>query len=211
MKKLIFGVCLVVIGSAVRAQSDKIHFGAKAGLNYSDNGKIELRDVEENGRSLFTGESDRKTGFHIGGFVRVDLTDNLYLKPELQYTQTTSAYTLDEVGDLDYTVKKLDVPILLGVKILGPLSVFGGPTVQYILDNDLDQIDIGTVENEISAGLQFGTGIQLGRFYADIRYERGLGNNDTRPVTRRIGNVIERQVQLDSRPDQFILSVALDF
>ena len=32
-------------------------------------------------------------------------------------------------------MKKFDAPLLVGVKILGPVSVFGGPSLQYIIDS----------------------------------------------------------------------------
>ncbi len=188
-------VFLILFGScALHAQEEnKITFGVKAGLNYGDNGRIEVADI------LNVSAEDR-VGYHLGIFLRGKLTEKVYLKPELQYTVNNSTYTLDGV-DLDYNIKKLDLPILLGISVLGPLHVFGGPALQYIVENDLENVRLGDVKNEFTVGVQFGAGIQLERINLDLRYERGLNKNRAES---------SEGIRVDSRPNQFILGIAVD-
>lgn len=205
MKKLF--VFLALLGSCLAsAQDDKaITFGVKAGLNYGDNGKIEISDIADASGNIFRENADDRVGYHFGVFLRGRLGENLYIKPELQYTQNRSSYDVNN-RKLDYDIKKLDLPVLLGVKVLGPIHVFGGPAFQYIVDNELEDVRLGDVKNEFTVGLQFGAGIQLGKLNVDIRYERGLNDNQSQAVD----NITNTTVRVDSRPNQFIVSLGLD-
>ncbi len=205
MKKVVI-LAMLLCTTVLMAQDKQINFGVKAGLNYGDNGKIEINDLTNAGQNILTEDADSRVGFHIGAFIRANLTENFYIKPELQFTQTKSRYNIAN-SKVDYDISKLDLPILAGVKIIGPLHVFGGPALQYIVNNDLDDVTIGDVENDFTVGVQFGAGIQLGRINADIRYERGLSENNAQTIVDNIG----QEIRVDSRANQFILSLGLDF
>lgn len=192
--KNVFVFFMLFTSCALFAQEKRITFGVKAGLNYGDNGKIEATDIIDT-------SADDRIGYHVGVFLRGNLTDNIYLKPELQYTVNNSTY--NRAGeDLDYNIKKLDLPLLVGISILGPIHVFGGPSLQYIVENDLEDVRLGNVKNEFTVGLQFGAGIQLDRLNLDIRYERGLSKNHAESI--------DNSIRVDSRPNQFILGISLD-
>ena len=101
--------------------------------------------------------------------------------------------------------KKIDAPILVGAKVLGPLSVFAGPSFQYILDSEFEGISINNIENDLSVGLNFGIGLNLNKVGIDVRYERGFSNNEASFLNN---NNIDTS-RLDTRPDQLILSLSL--
>jgi len=168
-------------------------YGIKAGLNYNGNGDY-FDSVNDNFQN-----PDRNVGFHIGIFGKIG--DNLYFKPELMYTSTKSDYDSSE-----FTMKKLDAPLLVGAKIMGPLSVFGGPSLQYILDSGFNRININNIENDFSVGLNFGVAVNFKTVGIDLRYERGFSENEARFLDNNGIGVNDR---LDTRPDQLILSVSL--
>lgn len=205
MKKLF--VILGVLGSSlVYGQQDKgLYFGIKAGLNYGDNGIIEISDLADAGSNIFRENAKDRMGYHVGGYFKAQFTDNFYLKPELLYTQNRSAFEVSN-RSLDYDIKKIDLPILIGTRIVGPLHVFGGPALQFIVENELENVTLGQVRDEFTVGLQFGIGLQLNQFNVDLRYERGLNTNES----QAIDDVAEIATRVDSRPNQFILSVSLD-
>lgn len=103
-------------------------------------------------------------------------------------------------------MKKLDAPLLIGFKVLGPLSVFGGPALQYILDSDdgFQNISIDSIENDFSVGLNFGIAANFEKFGLDLRYERGFSSNE---ATFLGNNGIAIDDRLDTRPDQLIVSL----
>jgi len=102
-------------------------------------------------------------------------------------------------------MQKLDAPLLVGIKVLGPVSVFAGPSFQYILDSEFDGITINDVKNDFSVGLNFGIGVNLNKLGIDLRYERGFSDNEA----TFIGNNGIDTGRLDTRPDQLILSLSL--
>jgi len=193
MKKTLAIVAIALCGTFAVAQSGS-SFGLKAGLNYNGNG--DYFDSVENASE----SPDRNAGFHIGVYGK--LGNRLYVRPELVYTSTTSGY--DE-GDLK--IQKLDVPVLVGTKIVGPLHAFIGPSFQYILNSKFDDVTIDDIDNDFTVGFNLGAGVNLGKFGVDLRYERGFTENEISFINSNIINVNDR---VDTRPDQLILSFSLN-
>ena len=190
-KTILLALFLVSMSSFTYAQSGT-GFGIKGGLNYSANGDY-FESISSNAQN-----PDRNIGYHVGVFGK--LGNQIYFKPELVYTSTKSDY-----DDNSFEMQKLDAPLLVGIKVIGPLSVFAGPSFQYILDSDFDGIAINDIENDFSVGLNFGIGLNFNRLGIDVRYERGFSDNEA----TFIGNNGINTSRLDTRPDQLILSLSL--
>lgn len=186
--------------SALFAQSG---FGLKGGLNYADNGEISYTDVTNAGEDIMKG-GDSKVGYHFGLFYRGDFA-GFFLRPELLYTKTKSSYQYNE-QEADYNISKLDLPILLGMDILGPFNVFAGPSLQYILENDFDGVSLGDVENEFTIGAQFGLGVSFWGIGLDVRYERALKENEATVLDLSGGEGLQK---IDTRPNQLIFSLSV--
>ncbi len=170
-------------------------FGIKGGLSYNSNG--DLKEVTE----VYKNNGKGKSGFNIGFYGKLDLGP-IYIRPEFVYTKTTSEYVLNTGDTEDYKVSKLDIPVLVGIKLIGPLNIFAGPAFQYYLDNDLKGLNFESIENEFSIGLNIGASIELGRLGIDVRYERGLSENEARWTKA------SETFTLDSRPEQIIFSLS---
>ncbi|UOB18288.1 outer membrane beta-barrel protein [Abyssalbus ytuae] len=196
MKKIFLLIFLLSTGITF-SQTEK-NWGIKAGLNYSSNGDL-FAEIPEATNDIKTG-SDSKVGFHFGVFGKLDFP-KIYLRPELVYTKTKSDY-----DGADFDMSKLDLPVLLGYKIIGPLSVFAGPSFQYILDTDLEGTDLEDVENDFTVGLNVGAAVNLGNIGLDVRYERGFSENEASFISNNITDVSGR---VDSRPSQLIFSLSL--
>jgi len=194
MRKLILLVALTTTCAFTFAQAGP-SFGIKGGLNYNANGDY-FESVEQN-----VEDPGRNIGYHIGLFGKIG--NRLYFRPELVYTSTKSDY---DSGDFD--MKKIDAPLLVGIKVLGPLSVFGGPSLQYILDSEFDGVSIENIDNDFTVGLNFGAAISFENFGIDLRYERGLNNNEANFLDN---NGVDLNDRIDTRPDQLILSVSVAF
>ncbi|WP_449361583.1 outer membrane beta-barrel protein [Winogradskyella aquimaris] len=194
MKKVVFTATVCAIfGLSVNAQKGS-SFGFKGGLNYSANGDY-FESIGDNAQN-----PDRNIGYHVGLFGKIG--DQIYFRPELVYTATKSDYNND-----GFNIKKIDAPLLVGLKVLGPVSVFGGPSLQYILDTEFEGINIDSVENEFSVGLNFGIGLNLNKIGIDLRYERGFSNNEATFINNNLGTGIASRI--DTRPDQLILSLSI--
>ena len=169
-------------------------FGIKGGLSYNSNG--ELNQVSD----IYKNDGKGKSGFNIGLYGKLDLGP-IYLRPELVYTKTTSEYVLNS-ENIDYKISKIDVPVLVGFKLFGPIDIFAGPAFQYYLDNDLKGLNFESIDNEFSLGMNIGASIELGRIGVDVRYERGLSKNESNWTNA------SETFTLDSRPEQLIFSVS---
>src|SRR5690606_21405750 len=201
MKKTILVVAMAFIGSAAMAQNGS-GFGVKAGLSYNKNGD-RITSIGDGGADITEGAKG-KTGYHVGVWGKLDFP-KIYLRPELVYSKTKSSY--DFAGEShDYDISKLDLPVLLGYKIIGPLHIFAGPAFQYTLKNDLEDIEIEDVKNEFTVGLNAGVGVNLGNIGLDVRYERGFSDNEAEFIGDNIADVSGR---VDSRPSQIIFALSL--
>lgn len=193
VSKHLFFILMIAIAipTATMAQTAQ-GIGLKAGLNYNANGDY-FESISNNAQN-----PDRNVGYHIGLFGKIG--NKVYFRPEVIYTSTKSDY-----NDDSFEMQKLDAPLLVGMKVLGPLSVFGGPSLQYILDSEFDGIAINDVESNFSVGLNFGIGLNFKKLGIDLRYERGFSDNEA----TFLGNNGINTNRLDTRPDQLILSLSL--
>lgn len=194
MQKLVISTFLLTLFCLSANAQDGSAFGIKAGLNYNANGDY-FQSIEDNVQ-----HPDRNIGYHIGLFGKIG--NALYFRPELIYTSTKSDYDNDV-----FDMKKIDAPLLVGIKVIGPVSVFGGPSLQYILDTDFEGINISDVDNDFSVGLNFGIGLSLNKIGIDLRYERGFSDNEATFIGNNLGEGAVSRI--DTRPDQLILSLSI--
>src|SRR5690606_31104014 len=192
MKKAILIICLLA-GAVTYAQSGS-GIGIKGGLNFGANGDASI------GENLGNIGSDSKVGFHLGLFGKMDF-GTLYFRPELVYTKLNSEYDYD-AGTSKFEMSKLDMPLLVGLNILGPVHIFAGPSLQYILDTDLEDVELEDVKNDFTVGLNIGAGVNLSdQLGVDLRYERGFSDNEAEFTNIRGGRI-------DTRPSQLVLGLS---
>ncbi|MBV1888250.1 MAG: PorT family protein [Urechidicola sp.] len=191
MKNLFF-VCILLLGAHLSSNAQVFDWGIKGGLNYNSNGDI----VNEAGNILENPEAN--AGYHIGFFAKTK--GRIYIRPELVYTHTNSNYDSKKLK-----IDKIDAPVLLGVKIIGPLHAVIGPSFQYIINTDLESFNLSDVENDFTVGGTVGLTVQLGKLGIDVRYERGFTSNEADFLN--IGEI----ASVDTRPSQLIASASFRF
>ena len=191
MKKLF--ILVILFFSATTICNAQLDWGIKGGLNFSSNGDLihEVGDIIES-------KADGKIGYHIGVYAKTSGNSSFYFRPELVYTKTNSEY-----AEGDFDMNKIDLPLLLGFDIIKPLSIFAGPSLQYIFDTNLKGVSLGDIEKNFTAGLNIGAALQIGNIGFDIRYERGFKSNEVEFLG--LNNIIEGHI--DTRPEQLIVSV----
>jgi hypothetical protein len=199
MKKVILTVCLIFAYTQI--STAQIQFGVKGGLNYNSN------SVEEVGEDLLDG-AESKTGYHAGIWLRVKVpVIGFYIRPELVYTNLKSELVYNDnitSKSTNYNFQKIDVPVLLGKKIFGVGNIFIGPSFQFILDSEFSISEISGVETDnFSMGIQFGGGVELGKFGLDIRWERSFSGIESSFINN-LGN----SVDFDTRVSQIIIGLS---
>ncbi|WP_428740371.1 porin family protein [Tenacibaculum sp.] len=204
MKKVVLMIFLFIGGAQV-AQS-QIQGGIKAGINYNSDSFSDVKNDALNG-------AKSKTGFHAGAWLRINLpVTDLYLRPELVYTQLSNEVSYEPAGfaakTTTYDFQKIDIPVLVGMKFLKVAHVFAGPSFQYILDSDFDINELKQVDSDgFSVGLQLGAGVELGKLGFDVRWERALSDTEANFIDNNAG----QNVNFDTRVNQIILGLSYRF
>jgi len=180
------------------SEAQEIKLGIKGGLNFGATGDI----------TTITNESfsaENRAGFHVGLLGQIKFS-GIFIQPEVVFTQLSSEFT--NGIDSNFNVSQLDIPVLLGFDIVGPLNVKAGPAFQLQLSNDFeaDTISAADPENTFTLGYQIGAGLQLGRLGIDLRFESAFSENNAL-LTEDVLAV----ASIDTRPSVWLLSVSYFF
>lgn len=174
MKKFILSVAICLFSTAMFAQlSSPISLGLHAGLVSTK------ADTDLGGIGGIKEKADN--GMMVGAFLRVNL-NKWYLQPELNYV--TRKTTVDFAGDsYDFKTKSLDVPILLGYKIVKlpafKLRAFAGPVASFKVDDSVKSTISGAVDSDFKGAVwngKFGAGIDVWKLTLDVDYEVGFSD-----------------------------------
>ena len=192
MKKLSFILVLVMI--SFTSYSQNFSLGPKLGLSSS---KFSLKES-----GYIPG--DAEFGYHVGIFARAGIA-GFFVQPELLFTQTKGSFSVKSPSSststqLNAHVNRLDVPVMMGMRMLRIFRIQAGPIASINLNSDLKDA-IGDVANvdykQATLGYQAGVGLDIGNLIVDAKYESSFGN------------IIENVAgfKTDQRLSQFILSV----
>ena len=173
----------------------QFEYGLKGGLNFGSSGDI----VVVTDQLQKEGDLTSKTGYHLGAYSEVYFL-MFYLRPEFQYTKLSSQFEDDLIDN-----ERIEFPLSLGYSILGPISLFLGPTVYYNLSQKANELKLEKIQNTTSLGLHIGARLKLGALGVDVRYEKGLSTTETKLLSQA---GIPVSGQIDSQKDQFTLGVS---
>jgi hypothetical protein len=185
-------IFLVLISQICFSQ---LKYGLQGGLNFDSSGDIKL--VGEQLQK--EGELKSNSGFHLGGYAQADFLI-FYLRPELQYTKVSSKF---EGNTIENT--RIELPVSIGVTVIGPVSMFIGPTAFYNLSHKSDELSFEEVKKKTSYGMHIGTRVQLGPIGVDLRYEKGISTVE-RKILSEAGVPLNGQV--NTQPNQFIIGLS---
>lgn len=183
MKKIFFlGIISTLLLNFANAQ---VSYGLLLGANFSKWQGQDLQIVEDlvdktDGWLVTKG----KTGFHIGGYVNIPISETFSFEPGLAYSK--KGYSIK--GDLKIDALKLlavnagaqvqqhyiDMPLYLKATVVKGLNVYAGPQVSYLVRSTLNaklgvlgislfNRGIGITErfNKIDLGLSGGIGYRF--------------------------------------------------
>ncbi|MCC7521136.1 MAG: PorT family protein [Flavobacteriaceae bacterium] len=197
MKKAI--LTLAIISSSLMAMAQNTQYGLQGGLNYNFSG--DLNELQTVGDNIIHG-AQSSIGYHGGLWLKMNYTD-IFLKGEVLYTQYKTEFENDEA----MTTKKIDVPIVVGMKILGPVYVFAGPDFQYVLAEDFSLDNTDVEFDDFTLGLHLGAGVEFGKVSFDVRWDKGLSGSDSEIVNSEF---VAENFTLDNRPNQIVFSLNID-
>ena len=168
---------LLFTSSGLLAQGN---LGFQFGLNDDNFGSIENISNKIDNYDL---DIKNSTGFQFGVFTEIDLI-TFYIRPELNLifskSKNAAAYSLDEginIAEHSYKSSEIQLPIIFGYKVLGPISVFGGPSFKYNLSNS-SNFNLEDIKDKYTLSLLLGSRVKIRSLSVGLRYERGLNNNE---------------------------------
>ena len=182
MKKLVLTAlavcfCCMINAQDDKQQSNKIRFGAKAGLNFANaTGNIDR----------FLGEPDGETrfGLLIGGFVDYKLSQKFSLQAEVAYSQEgVSKKYSDEDYEVIAALNYLNVSITPKYYVTDKLNFEVGPQLGFLLnakfkekqDGERFESDAKRFLTSTNLSVNIGAGYQLENgFGVAARYNLGL-------------------------------------
>lgn len=206
MKKLILTAVLTI--AAFQFSNAQLSYGIKGGLNFASPSDVVASDGS-------TPEIDANTSYHVGAFLRVKVPVlGLYVRPEVVYTSITTSLPIpSELGGTvpsDFKLNRIDVPVLVGMKMFGVANAFVGPVFQNVITSDLDATGISELDSEdFSVGMQIGVGIEFWKLGLDVRYETAFSDNVSEFEIPDGSDVLS--YELDNSPDQFIVGLSYKF
>jgi opacity protein-like surface antigen len=214
--KLAFAVIGLIIMSSAKAQ---VSYGVQAGVNIA-NWKGEALNSLNNVVDLTNGfiDTKSKTGFHVGGYVNIPVTDKISFEPGVQYSQ--KGYAMK--GDLKIDALKflgvnagakveahyIDVPLVLKAEVAKGLSIYAGPQISYLVKNNLHvntsvlgisllnkKLDLTDNFNRMDIGLAGGLGYKFDNgFNIKAGYDYGLSKLDKNDNFKAYNRVVKVSV-----------------
>ncbi|WP_268035461.1 porin family protein [Algoriphagus sp. PAP.12] len=194
MKKLSLIILALCLSIPVFSQNG---IGIKAGLSSS---KLDFKN--EN----FV-PADAQTGYHVGLFGRFGAA-GFFVQPELLFTQTKGEFAYVPGGvsggsapeDYKATFNRLDVPVMVGFRLLKVVRLMAGPIASVNINSKLDEAPDTVGDADFSGatfGYQAGLGVDIGNLSIEGKYEGGLSK-----LTENVGSY-----DTDNRMNQWVLSL----
>jgi len=167
MKKII--VTLSLIMAVLVSTAQNLEVGIKAGIS-RDN--IALEDVQNLSTKI-----EGNTTTNIGAYIRLITPVGFYVQPEVIYNRRGSNFTVQGSGSkaFSHTANYIDVPVLVGWRILRTVRFFGGPNFQFLTKQITDipndpKFKVESLKG-FNTGFQVGAGVDLLKFRVDLKYD----------------------------------------
>ena len=167
MKKFITTLCL--ISTLFTAKAQNLEIGIKAGLNRD---KIDLKELQN-----LSAKVEANTTVNIGAYLRLSTPFGLYLQPEAVFNRRGSNFKIDIAGlqAFSHTANYMDVPVLVGWRVLKTFRLYAGPNFQFLLKQITDIPDNKDfkLENlkDRTTGFQVGAGLDILKLRVDLKYD----------------------------------------
>lgn len=174
MKKILSLLIFALAGFSVNAQVPDFTLGPKVGANFSsfsaDQDQI---------------QSEIETSLNFGIFMR--LGNKVYLQPELMFMNRKGNLSITSLQGSNKSIhlKTLDIPLLVGVKVIDAkvfnIRILGGPVASLALDRDIttENWESGITKDDIrnaNWGVQAGAGVDFLMLTLDLKYEFGISD-----------------------------------
>jgi hypothetical protein len=190
-------VFAILLQAGVRAQ---IFTGGVEGEMVTSS--VKISDISNSAVNAINGKGIM--GYEAGLFLKFSIPATpFYLKPKFLIDHQSGSVTVsypENSTDVDLNVTRLDIPVLAGLKIIGPLSIEAGPVYNRILTatNNFNGSSIDVRPGGL--GYRVGANAQLGILGLNTAYQ-GVKNNSSGSTS----------LSSFDTPDELIFGASLSF
>ncbi len=208
MKKYIL-ILLLLLNTLLYSQGS---LGISLGLNDDSFGSIEnIQNTIDN----YDLDLKNATGFQIGIYTEIDLI-TFYVRPELNFifSKSNQGSTIlsgnlsEDVLKHNFKSSEIQIPIIFGYNVFGPISVFGGPSFKYNLKTSSDAFDLEDIKDKYKLSLLIGSRVKIKSIGIDLRYERGLNSGEIKIINANGINIPNGNI--DSTNNRFSILLSYD-
>jgi hypothetical protein len=176
IKQIVYGLTVLFTIGPFFTQAQMLSGGVVGGVS---TGEVRMENIGDGFNDVVTG--DNILGFEAGVFLKLK-AGPIYIKPMALYNHQSGHVTFNDES-VAYRANKVGVPIMFGLKILGPISIEAGPVYNYLVDvtqdfgDDRRDWDVGHNGLGYRAGLAFDFGpLMLNASYEGMTYDLGSSN-----------------------------------
>ena len=171
MKKIFLIISLTILTITAVKSQEKIQFGVKGGINFTNMTMNSLIDTEY------------LTGFHIGVLAEIPFGDRFSLQPEILYSTYGSKGKMIMIGGpaqpIEYNLDYIQVPVLAKFYLIKNLSLEIGPSFNFLVNDEeiFNSITIDDVGESFEFSGILGISYKSNSgFFGSFRYTNGFTN-----------------------------------
>ncbi len=138
--------------SAGSGMADDVRFGPKAGVTFTN--------------ITGDGDNDGKTGFFVGGFADISISEKFHVQPEVLYSSE---------GADDASIDYIRIPIMAKYYVSEGFNLMAGPNIGFKVATENDFVDEATKSTDFGLGLGAAYDLPMG-LIIEARYNLGLAN-----------------------------------
>lgn len=175
---LIVASTITISAQDTSTNSNGTKFGIKGGVNFSN---LYSDDVDD---------ENVLTGFNLGLYAKLPITDFIAVQPEISYTTKGAELVYNNAfadGTARFKLGYIEVPVVLVFDITENFNIHAGPYFGYLIDGKVtNESNGGTFDfeenldeddfNRFDAGIAAGVGFDFGTIGVGARYNYGLTN-----------------------------------
>ena len=184
-------------------------FGVKAGANIDSKNNITayIASIDNNINIYLS-----RGGINYGGFTQYEFPD-FFIKAEYNHTQIqnnhVTPYILVRTDEIieNYTINKLEIPLIAGYKVTKTINVFAGYKLFNRSDQNFKNIEIEELRNISKSKLLFGFGLHFTNFNFDLRFEPAPENTSVLYLDQSIN---EKTQYIKTEGSYFVLTFGIN-
>jgi len=131
-------------------------------------GSVKISDIDSGFVNVIEGQNIM--GYSLGVYGK-GAFGPFYVRPELAYNfRTGRVRKLNNAETSSFNLHKFEVPLMLGLKFLGPVCVEAGPVWNYVLDatDRYNESEVDLMKSGV--GYRIGAGLDFNRVFFNLGY-----------------------------------------